>query len=60
MLELLHLDGDVDPFESSKGQRQAVALGGLIAINPELLLLDEPTTGFDYSECMEMMEHMGP
>lgn len=58
VLELLHLDGDVDPFNLAKGQRQAVALGGLIAINPELLLLDEPTTGFDYSECMEMMEHI--
>ena len=58
VLELLHLDGDVDPFNLAKGQRQAVALGGLIAINPELLLLDEPTTGFDYSECMEMMAHI--
>lgn len=58
VLELLHLDGDVDPFNLAKGQRQAVALGGLIAVNPELLLLDEPTTGFDYSECMEMMEHI--
>lgn len=58
VLELLHLDGDVDPFNLAKGQRQAVALGGLIAIDPELLLLDEPTTGFDYSECMEMMAHI--
>ena len=42
----------------AKGQRQAVALAGLIAVKPELLLLDEPTTGFDYSECMEMMAHI--
>lgn len=58
VLELLHLDGDVDPFNLAKGQRQAVALAGLIAVEPELLLLDEPTTGFDYSECMEMMAHI--
>lgn len=58
VLELLHLDGDADPFSLSKGQRQAVALGGLIAAEPELLLLDEPTTGFDYAECIEMMAHI--
>lgn len=58
VLDLLHLDGDVDPFNLAKGQRQAVALAGLIAVEPELLLLDEPTTGFDYSECMEMMTHI--
>ena len=58
VLELLHLDGDVDPFNLAKGQRQAVALAGLIATQPALLLLDEPTTGFDYSECMEMMAHI--
>ena len=58
VLELLHLDGDIDPFSLAKGQRQAVALAGLIAVDPDLLLLDEPTTGFDYSECMEMMAHI--
>ena len=58
VLELLHLDGDADPFSLSKGQRQAVALAGLIAADPDLLLLDEPTTGFDYAECMEMMAHI--
>ncbi len=58
VLEMLHLDGEVDPFNLAKGQRQAVALAGLIAVSPDLLLLDEPTTGFDYSECMEMMAHI--
>lgn len=58
VLDLLHLNGDVDPFNLSRGQRQAVALAGLIALQPDVMLLDEPTTGFDYSECMEMMAHI--
>ncbi len=55
ILELMHLDPDVDPFNLSKGQRQAVALAGLMAVDPEILILDEPTTGFDYAECCEAM-----
>ncbi len=58
VIDLLHLNPDVDPFNLAKGQRQAVALAGLIAVEPDILLLDEPTTGFDYDECMEMMAHI--
>ena len=58
VLDLLHLDGDANPFNLAKWQRQAVALAGLIAVEPDVLLLDEPTTGFDYSECMEMLAHI--
>ncbi len=54
-LELMHLAPEADPFNLSKGQRQAVALASLIAVQPELLILDEPTTGFDFAECCEAM-----
>ena len=48
-------DGGRDPFSMSRGERQRVALASLIAVEPELLILDEPTTGLDYRECMAMM-----
>ena len=48
-------DGKLEPFNMSRGQRQRLCLACLIALKPEILILDEPTTGLDYRECMEMM-----
>lgn len=57
-LELFDFDGDNDPFSMSRGERQKIALAALIATRPEVLILDEPTTGLDYRECMHIMEVM--
>ena len=55
VLDAFGLDGDRDPFSASRGERQRIALASLIAVEPEVLILDEPTTGLDYRECMAMM-----
>lgn len=38
---------DRSPFELSGGQKRRVAIGGVIAMQPKILILDEPTAGLD-------------
>lgn len=44
------------PFNLSKGQRQRVALASVLAMQTEVIVLDEPTTGQDYRESLQIME----
>ena len=47
---------DKSPFELSGGQKRRVAIAGIIAMNPEVLVLDEPAAGLDPSGRKEILE----
>lgn len=44
------------PFELSGGQKRRVAIAGVLAMKPKILILDEPTAGLDPSGRKEMYE----
>lgn len=43
------------PRELSKGQRQRLAVAAVLSMRPEVLIVDEPTTGQDYRDGIEML-----
>ena len=51
--------GEVSPFELSGGQKRRVAIAGVVAMRPSVLILDEPTAGLDpaaHNEILSMIE----
>ncbi|MDI6703250.1 MAG: energy-coupling factor transporter ATPase [bacterium] len=45
-----------DPFSLGKGERQRLAIASVLVTRPQILILDEPTTGLDYSEQKQIMK----
>lgn len=62
-IELVGLDyeeiGQRSPFELSGGQKRRVAIAGVIAMEPKILILDEPTAGLDpksHADILQMIK----
>lgn len=64
-IELVGLDydevADVSPFDLSGGQKRRVAIAGVIAMQPDILILDEPTAGLDpkaHQDILDMIQRI--
>lgn len=51
--------GDKSPFELSGGQQRRVAFAGVLAMEPEVLVLDEPMAGLDPAARRDFLELIG-
>ncbi|MBM4347229.1 MAG: energy-coupling factor ABC transporter ATP-binding protein [Deltaproteobacteria bacterium] len=62
-LETVDLQGyeEKNPFALTRGERQRIAVASVLATQPRVIILDEPTTGLDYPQqknMMEMLRHL--
>ena len=49
---------DSSPLELSGGQKRRIAIAGVIAMRPQVLILDEPTAGLDPRGCRQILENI--
>lgn len=60
ILRMVGLEGleEVDTFLLGKGQRQRLAIASTLVMNPEVIIVDEPTTGQDMAQSLNIMEFL--
>lgn len=59
VLKIVGLDDSFlkkSPFELSGGEKRRVAIAGILAFNPDVLIVDEPTAGLDPKAAKKMMD----
>ena len=49
---------DKSPFDLSGGQKRRAAIAGVIAMEPEIVVFDEPTAGLDPAGCASLLENI--
>lgn len=49
---------DLHPYELSKGDLQRLAVAGVLVMEPQVLIVDEPTTGQDPTRAVELVEEL--
>ena len=62
VLEMLEVSALADrpPYMLSSGEKKRVALGAALTINPDVLLMDEPTNGLDPRTQVFLVELSSP
>ena len=56
VIEEFRFDSGDDPFLLNRGTRQLLALASIVVLAPPVVVLDEPTTGLDFRECVKVMD----